>query len=142
MSKYPIKFPEDLDFWKTNHKCSMCNIIDNLYYEIFNSDKDILSEDNQAKLQYLDKNYLLTGKKSLTYKEEARIKRQAEHNPRFNKIPQDWTYGYAITCWKAQGSEWEKVLVIEENFPFDKEEHKKFLYTAITRASDKVVLIR
>ena len=54
--------------------------------------------------------------------------------------PYDFAYAYAITCHKAQGSEWEKVMVVEENFPF-KEEHARWLYTAITRASQKVVLI-
>jgi hypothetical protein len=33
--------------------------------------------------------------------------------------PYDFAYAYAITCHKAQGSEWDKVLVIEETFPFD-----------------------
>ena len=51
-------------------------------------------------------------------------------------------FAYAITGWKAQGGEWGKVLVIEESFPFDPVEHRKFLYTAITRATDKVILIR
>lgn len=59
-----------------------------------------------------------------------------------NPLPDSFAYGYAITCWKAQGSEWDKVLIIEENFPFNREEHKRFLYTAITRASQKVVLVR
>jgi exodeoxyribonuclease-5 len=57
-------------------------------------------------------------------------------------VPREFAYGYAITCHKAQGSEWEKVLVIEETFPFNKEEHARWLYTAITRAQDKCVLIR
>ena len=57
-------------------------------------------------------------------------------------LPQSFSYGYAMTCHRAQGSEWDKVLIIEENFPFDREEHKRFLYTAITRASQKVVLVR
>ena len=56
--------------------------------------------------------------------------------------PFDFAYAYAITCHKAQGSEWDKVLVFEERFPFDKEEHKKWLYTAVTRAKDKVVIVR
>ena len=34
------------------------------------------------------------------------------------------------------------VLVIEEKFPFDKMEHARWLYTAVTRASQKLVLVR
>ena len=57
-------------------------------------------------------------------------------------MPRQITYGYALTCHAAQGSEWDKVLVIEESFPFDKEEHKRWLYTAATRAAQKLVLVR
>ena len=57
-------------------------------------------------------------------------------------IPRQFTYGYAITGWKAQGSEWDKVLAIEESFPFEKKEHARFLYTIATRASKKLVLLR
>lgn len=56
-------------------------------------------------------------------------------------IPKEFTYGYAITCHKAQGSEWDKVLVIEENFPFAKGDHARWLYTAATRAAEKLVII-
>jgi exodeoxyribonuclease-5 len=63
--------------------------------------------------------------------------------PKYGEIvPKEVAYGYAITCHKAQGSEWDKVLVLEESFPFDKEEHKRWLYTACTRASDKLILVR
>ena len=57
-------------------------------------------------------------------------------------LPYEFTYGYAITTHRAQGSEWDKVLVIEEKFPFNKEEHARWLYTACTRASKKLVVIR
>ena len=57
-------------------------------------------------------------------------------------LPRQITYGYALTCHAAQGSEWDKVLVMEENFPFVKEEHQRWLYTAATRAADKLVLVR
>ena len=43
---------------------------------------------------------------------------------------------------RASGSEWDKVLVIEERFPFDKEEHARWLYTAVTRSAKKLVLIK
>ena len=55
-------------------------------------------------------------------------------------VPREFDFAYAITCHKAQGSEWDKVLVIEERFPFDKTEHARWLYTACTRASEKLVL--
>lgn len=35
-----------------------------------------------------------------------------------------------------------KVLVLEEKFPFEKEEHARWLYTCITRASKKLILVR
>ena len=56
-------------------------------------------------------------------------------------IPKEFTYGYAITCHKAQGSEWDKVLVIEESFPFAKVDHARWLYTAATRAAEKLVIV-
>ena len=42
----------------------------------------------------------------------------------------------------SQGSEWPKVVVLEEKFPFDKIEHARWLYTACTRSSEKLVLVR
>ena len=56
--------------------------------------------------------------------------------------PREFDFSYAITGHKAQGSEYNKVLVIEERFPFDKIEHARWLYTACTRASEKLVLCR
>ena len=58
-------------------------------------------------------------------------------------IPHEFEYGYAITTWKAQGSEWDKILIIEENFPFKNSVlYKKYMYTACTRASKKLVIIQ
>lgn len=66
----------------------------------------------------------------------------------FSKIirkyrPKQFDFGYAITAWKAQGSEWDKVLVIDEKlFKMTKEEHDKFLYTCATRAKDKLIIVK
>lgn len=57
-------------------------------------------------------------------------------------VPFEFAYAYAITTHKAQGSEWSKVLVFEEWFPNVPEEHKRWLYTAATRASDKLVIVK
>ena len=48
-----------------------------------------------------------------------------------------WTYGYALTCHKCQGSEWENTLVIHEIHP--NWSQARWAYTAITRASDKLI---
>lgn len=84
---------------------------------------------------------LLTGEKYLTPQEEYRLSQVAKNNPDM-VVPLEFNYGYAITCHRAQGSEWEKVLVFEEGFPFDKTEHRRWLYTACTRPSEKLVLVR
>lgn len=51
------------------------------------------------------------------------------------------TYGYAITVHKAQGSEWDRVLVIDES-PVFRKDGWRWLYTAVTRASSGVVVVR
>lgn len=56
--------------------------------------------------------------------------------------PFEFAYAYAITTHKAQGSEWDKVLVFEEGFPYKSDEHRRWLYTAITRAREKLVIIK
>lgn len=46
-----------------------------------------------------------------------------------------WDYGYAMTVHKSQGSQADRVLVIEERFPKDDDAfHARLLYTAVTRA--------
>lgn len=44
-------------------------------------------------------------------------------------------FGYVITCHKSQGSEWDKVLVIDEWMPPKLWDMKRWRYTAITRAA-------
>ena len=85
----------------------------------------------------MDKKMILEGEPTLNYKENFKLSKNKKYIP-----PLSFTYGYAITCHKAQGSEWDNVLVIEEGFPFDKKEHIQWLYTACTRAAKKLVIIR
>ena len=87
----------------------------------------------------MDKKLILTGENSLDWKTSFKLQK----NPATaGLVPLEFTYGYAITGHKAQGSEWDKVLVVEEKFPFAKEEHARWLYTCATRASEKLVLLR
>lgn len=57
------------------------------------------------------------------------------------KIPSFFEYGYAITVHRAQGSQWDNVLIFEDRFPFSREEHNRWLYSAVTRGAEKVVVI-
>lgn len=63
---------------------------------------------------------------------------------------QDWkvkkmlteaTFGWAITCHKAQGSQWENVLVWDDGLGRTPEDRNRWLYTAITRAEKGLVLL-
>lgn len=97
--------------------------------------------DNEEYYEGLDIDYYMmqTGESILDWKNRYKMggNKRTQH-----LLPYDFTYGYAITGHKSQGSEWDKVLVIEEKFPFDKEEHKRWLYTCCTRAAKKLVLVR
>ena len=50
-------------------------------------------------------------------------------------------YGYCISCHKAQGSEFDNAVVFDESFAF-KEDKNRWLYTAVTRAKKKLILVR
>lgn len=88
----------------------------------------------------MDKHMILTGEKCIDWRESYQLGRLIQRIG--DIVPREFTFGYAITCHKAQGSEWNKVLVIEENFPFPKDEHARWLYTACTRAASRLVLVR
>lgn len=50
-------------------------------------------------------------------------------------------YGYAMTVHKAQGSQWDQVVLFDESGAF--REHKaRWLYTGLTRAADKITVIQ
>ncbi len=50
-------------------------------------------------------------------------------------------FAYAVTCHKAQGSEFDFVIVFDESWAFG-EERNRWLYTAITRAKEKLLIVR
>ena len=83
----------------------------------------------------IDYKYLTTSVPALNKKQEAQLRKRKSEGP------YDFSYAYAITTHKAQGSEWNKVLVFEESWPGG-EEHARWLYTAITRAKEKVVIVK
>ena len=95
--------------------------------------------DDGDKFEYvpIDYNILKTGNGLLNSKQIYLLNK----NDALPDAPYDFAYAYAITTWKAQGSEWDKVLGFEEWFPNDIDTHRRFLYTMVTRATKKLVLI-
>lgn len=88
----------------------------------------------------IDKDYLLKEEPCVDWRVSYQL---GKLKPKIGDIlPKQATYGYALTCHAAQGSEFDKVLVIEESFPFDKTEHARWLYTAVSRSVEKCVLVR
>ena len=61
----------------------------------------------------------------------------------FRTVPYEFNYGYAITCWKSQGSEYQNVLGYDCTWlkKKDPEQYKKYLYTLVTRAQEKLILV-
>ena len=99
----------------------------------------IIDDEESFSALNMDKTMLITGEPYLDNKRKYRLSK----NPRTRElVPYEFTYGYAITTHKAQGSEWERVLVLEEGFPYVKKEHARWLYTAVSRSSEKCVLLR
>lgn len=96
-------------------------------------------DENGDRFDYIPVDYkaLTTGTKALTGQQEYQMRKLKK----YPDPPFEFSYAYAITCHKAQGSEWPNILVFEERFPFDKEDHARWLYTAVTRAENKLVLV-
>ena len=59
---------------------------------------------------------------------------------RERKKSDEFCYGYALTVHKSQGSQWDNVMVFDESSVF-REDEAKHLYTAITRAAQKVTVV-
>ena len=104
---------------------------------------NFLSDDNIEDLDYcpqdvyfrnlnIDYKLLTAGEPTVTEKNFRRFPKEFR--------PLTFDYGYCITCHKAQGSEYDKVLVFEEYLKGG--DHDRWLYTAATRAKEKLVIVR
>ena len=76
---------------------------------------------------------------------EIRSKRkrmeELRRNPYYSAL--QVKYGYAVTCHKAQGGQWRRVFVDQGYVPADgyNTDYYRWLYTAFTRASEKLYLV-
>ena len=48
---------------------------------------------------------------------------------------------FAMTVHKAQGSQWDHVVLFDESFAFREDRHR-WLYTGITRAAETLTIVR
>ena len=98
--------------------------------EEFNEDTLILEIDNEDKEQHsvlAHANYFRDGK--------------MEPMPWYlRKEAQEFDYGYALTVHKAQGSQWDWVVLLDESKVFNGH-GRKWLYTAITRAARRITIV-
>ncbi|MCW4467928.1 AAA family ATPase [Flavobacterium sp. MFBS3-15] len=93
---------------------------------------------------------------SLTYEESNRLYNEVmkdyegepqyrkfvkvKNNPHFNAL--QVKFSYAITCHKSQGGQWNTVFIEQPYLPEGiTKDYIRWLYTAITRAKDKLYLI-
>jgi exodeoxyribonuclease-5 len=53
----------------------------------------------------------------------------------------DFDFGYCLTVHKAQGSQWDSVLLVDESYVFRKDRYR-WLYTGITRARSRLCVAR
>jgi len=52
----------------------------------------------------------------------------------------EFDYGYALTVHKAQGSQWNDIVLFDESGAF-REHRNRWLYTGITRAAERLTLV-
>jgi len=80
--------------------------------------------------------------KARPYAPKSKILTTRDGKPRY--IPYTpFDYAYAITCHKSQGSEWDKVIVVNESQMFNRDgvdDSVRWLYTAVTRAAKELTV--
>ena len=52
----------------------------------------------------------------------------------------EFDYGYVLTVHKAQGSQWDDVVLFDESFAFP-DSRARWLYTGVTRAAKRLTVV-
>jgi len=98
-------------------------------------------------VESLDNNHGSVVDLTLTGEEGERVDVTAHHHYFEGRQPDYWElkdaeafdYGYALTVHKAQGSQWNHVVLFDE---WHMKDRRKWLYTAVTRAAERIDIVR
>lgn len=71
-----------------------------------------------------------------------RLTEEVYKSPYYNAL--QVRFAYAVTCHKAQGGQWKRVFIDSENVPPEQRntDYLRWLYTAVTRATECVYLLK
>ena len=104
--------------------------------ETLTSDAPALTEDESRRLySAIEEEYSDITSKSERY-------RQVKSNPYFNAL--QVKFGYALTCHKTQGGQWDNIFIDAPYVPDGEEVNRndlRWFYTAVTRAKEKLFLV-
>jgi exodeoxyribonuclease-5 len=100
-----------------------------------------VQEDGTRAIDLLYEGELLTEVPFYHHPLEVHYKDDSEQDPwGMRKGLCEFDYGYAITVHKSQGSEWDNVMLIDDGlFASNPRDRKRWLYTAVTRAKDRLI---
>ena len=104
--------------------------------ETLHSDSPALTDEESKRL------YKAVEEDYMDIPRAADRRKQMKENPYFNAL--QVKYGYALTCHKTQGGQWNNVFVEAPHLPEEtalKLSDMRWLYTALTRATEKVYLV-
>ncbi len=116
------------DYDQTEIECKI--LLDTL-----SSESPSLTQEESSRLFYeVEKDYLDTKSKIKRF-------REIRENPHFNAV--QIKFSYAVTCHKAQGGQWRAVFVDRCLFGDEQmsRDMMRWLYTALTRATDRLYLV-
>jgi exodeoxyribonuclease-5 len=96
-------------------------------------------EDIEVKVNNLCKHQFGYQKTFSSFEELEKFGMKVKH---WNDVGLLFDYGYAITCHKSQGSQFDNVILFNERpAPVTDDNYRRWAYTAVTRSSDKLTII-
>lgn len=125
-----VRLMPDPDNGDRDSETIKCIILENLLHSP-NSDLKIEEQDALYALVKQRNPYL--DPDSTAFEEAMR------EDPYYNAL--QVRFGYALTCHKAQGGEWQQVIVDPMGVRLDSQQGKRWLYTAVTRASESLLVV-